>query len=681
MSQFEVNTTQGKGYVATNAASGFKTNGPLLLIPQADTVITRDLINDIGYTNTSDVLQYFGVSNFYQGESVAIRGVRTGNPFIDEMPDNVPYEDNVDIDSYEVIKGPAEVLYLNAALTGIVLKTTKKPLSTPQYDVGATVDNWGMVRGTVDATGPIGKLGPVAVGYRFVAAVQGGNTYFLNQRDDRLALHPTLQFVFNQTTVRIAFDFQKFEHLANGDALITPSGQLYTGAGRDESNQPPNNMEHQQRSGGRFELLQKLWPNWEMKLRASEWRFNRYGGIVFPSGGYNWATQTANFTARLNDQRLSFWTVVNDYQGNYHIWGPISNQSAFGWSWSDQTNFQEFQANPAFGTMQIPFANRNLINSIIVPQPQYGNYPLPAAVGPHVDTELTDIYYQDTLTVIPDHLTLVGGVTYSWLQTSTVANLNLLPWTATVVPAHQYLHRYGAVVNLTKDVVFYALDSTSFSPPSGLGANGQLLGNQQGSANEVGLKTALWDGKLSATVSYYKSSLTNVGVVGGTTSSGLSYYVPIGSTHQRGVDANIAYAVTPQWQVIASLFRGTDYDQNRNPVSTSYDNAWSVYTRFDFANAGPLHGWAVGGGATRIGSRWLSTAGISGIPLPASGVIKLQEGTMFDGFVSYRYGRHWLGKLSVENILGAVYPLGAQNVDAADPSPPRTLVLSLDYHF
>ena len=128
LSKFEVTTTQDKGYVANNAATGFKTNQALIKIPQSVTVVTRDLIEDIGATRTSDVLLYAGASQFYRGESIRLRGARTLNAYMDDAIENVPYSDNVNIDSYEVMRGPAGVLYANAGLAGIVLKSTKKPL-------------------------------------------------------------------------------------------------------------------------------------------------------------------------------------------------------------------------------------------------------------------------------------------------------------------------------------------------------------------------------------------------------------------------------------------------------------------------------------------------------------------------------------------------------------------------
>src|ERR1700691_2588227 len=74
MSAFEVTTTQGSGDVATTAATAFKTDQPLMDIPQGDVVVTNDFIKDLGYENYTDVLQYFGVFQNIQGANMQMRG-------------------------------------------------------------------------------------------------------------------------------------------------------------------------------------------------------------------------------------------------------------------------------------------------------------------------------------------------------------------------------------------------------------------------------------------------------------------------------------------------------------------------------------------------------------------------------------------------------------------------------
>ena len=70
MNAFEVTTTQGHGYVSTNATEGLKTNQPMMDIPQSVLVVTNDMINDIGYSNSTDVLNMLGLGNGFQGESL-----------------------------------------------------------------------------------------------------------------------------------------------------------------------------------------------------------------------------------------------------------------------------------------------------------------------------------------------------------------------------------------------------------------------------------------------------------------------------------------------------------------------------------------------------------------------------------------------------------------------------------
>jgi iron complex outermembrane receptor protein len=224
LSKFEVTTTQGAGYFANNTATALKTNQGLMTIPQSVTVITRDLIDDIGATKTSDVLQYAGASQFYRGESIRLRGARTLNAYMDDAIENVPYSDNVNIDSYEIIHGPAGVLYANSSVGGVVLKTTKKPLPYAMNKVTVSVNDWGQYRGEIDSTGPVGDLGEAKVSYRLAAAFQDGDAYFKNVKDQRLAVHPTLQFDYKNTTVRFAYDYVDITSIAGGQNFVMPDG-------------------------------------------------------------------------------------------------------------------------------------------------------------------------------------------------------------------------------------------------------------------------------------------------------------------------------------------------------------------------------------------------------------------------------------------------------------------------
>ncbi|WP_414660635.1 TonB-dependent siderophore receptor [Horticoccus sp. 23ND18S-11] len=683
ISRFEVSTTQGKGYVATNSATGFKTNQELIKIPQSVTVVTRDLIDDIGATRTSDVLQFAGASQFYRGESIRLRGARTLNAYMDDAIENVPYSDNVNIDSYEVIRGPAGVLYANAGVAGVVLKSTKKPLSTVQRTLNFSLNDWGQYRGEFDFTGPAGTVGGAKISYRAVGAYQDGDAYFKNVDDRRFAIHPTLQIDLKNTTVRFAFDYADLTNIAGAQNFVLTSGKLYTGAGRDEGYYPKGVMEDHTQIRERVAVLHRFSPNWESKTSISHLKYEREGTNVLPNS-LNLQTNVFNLFARRNYQRLENWVLNQDFLGNYKI-GVVENQSAAGFTLTDEYVRAAFTNSAAFGVQGFPIANPQMDKVVVPSLESYG----PSSVtGSWTNNRRSTYYYQHQATVIPDRLILVGGLSAATLQINDVPVItarNTAGGTR-VVNFDETLHRYGVVVNVTKDIAVFGLDSTTFAPQGNSNTrdiNGVLLPAQVGKGKEVGVKTALFDGKLSATLSFYNMELTNVAVLQGGISpiTGISYFIASGLQKQKGWDATVAYSPIPEWQILVSAYKGTVKDQNGAKLNNTYDSLYSFFTRYDFA-PGPLKGFSIGGGASKTGGNYFATAGNITYPVGVTPhPITLESVWNATAFVGYRYDKNWTFRLNVENVLDKEFAMGAQSPLFVDPSPPRTFKLSTSYKF
>lgn len=675
MSPFEVRSTQGKGYTSSNAATGFKTNESLLNIPQAVTLVTRDLIDDIGAVDSSNILQYAGVSNFFAGESFAMRGTRIGYPLLDEMPDGVPYLDNVNLDSYTVLRGPAATLYLNASLGGTVLTTSKIPLPVAQESITVRTTDHGMNRVEADFTGPLGSIGDMKFSYRIVAAKQEGDAYFKNMKDNRDVYHPTLQMVFKNTVVRVAYDYQHLDHPPAGNSFVTPTGQLYTGAGRDEAYYVKGMMENFHRRGVRFILIQKLSDNWDAKIAATRWWFSRLGSIVFPSGGIDWIKQTMTLNARKNDQKLDFSIAQIDINGKYKI-GGISAQSTFGASYSDEESINRILGFPpgVFPPLTVSISNPGLSQITAPPLSSF------TAVNPGArsTTYRGNAYAQETVNLIPDRLTLVAGLTYSKIKINNITN------TATgamgvPVDGSANLHRYGAVFNITKDAVIYAMESTTFSPTNARDVNLNILPSAVGKGREVGFKTAFFDGRLSSTFSVFKLELTNQSFFAGVRPDGISYFAPIGTTQQKGFDFDLAYSPIPGLQFIGTYYHGSVKDQAGNDVANSYTGQVSLVGRYE-VQSGSLKGFSFGAGYARISGRKLAVGNyITGIP--GLTLITPEPGDLVNLFASYRINRNWFVRANIDNLLDKAYALGAQNAYFVDPSPPRTISVSATYRF
>jgi iron complex outermembrane recepter protein len=685
LSRFEVTTTQGKGYVATNSATGFKTNEELIRIPQSVTVVTRDLIDDIGATRTSDVLQFAGASQFYRGESIRLRGARTSNAYMDDAIENVPYSDNVNIDAYEVIRGPAGVLYANAAVGGVVLKSTKKPLQSVQRTLNFSVNDWGQYRGEADFTGPIGEAGGAKFSYRAVGAFQDGDAYFKNVDDQRLSLHPTLQVDLNNATVRVAVDYTDLTSIAGAQNFVLTNGKLYTGAGRDEGYYPKGVMEDHTQIRERVALLYRLGPGWESKTSLSHLKYEREGTNVLPNS-LDLQQNIFRLFARRNYQRLENWVVNQDFLGSYKLW-KIDAQSAAGFTLTDEYNRAAFTNNTTVGVngiQSVSIANPQMDNVVV---PSLESYIPASSTGSWTNNRRSTYYFQQQVTAIPERLILVAGWSAASLQINDVPAVaaRTTAGGTRVVSFDEDLHRYGVVVNVTKDIALFGLDSTTFAPQDNSNTrdfNGVLLPARVGKGKEVGLKTALFDGKLSATISYFDMELTNVSIQQPGTSpiTGIAYFTST-DQKQKGWDGTIAWSPIPQWQILLSGYKGTVEDKNGAKINNSYDSLYSFFTRYDFSN-GPLKGLGLGGGASKTGGNYFVTQ--SNITYPVGETphpITLESVWNATAFVSFRLNKNWLFRLNVDNVLDKAYAMGAQTPLFVDMSPPRTFRLSTSYKF
>ena len=403
LSAFEVTTTQGKGYVATNSASGFKTNEQLINIPQPILVVTQDLIRDIGYKDMSDILQFAGVVTAFRGERAMLRGTGA-SVLLDDMPMTQPYLDSATVDSYQILRGPTSVLYIGTGVGGVVIRTSKKPLSIASREITTTFDEWGSMRGEFDFTGPAGNLGDAKISYRLVGVAQGGGQYFKNVKDDRYVIDPSFQVVYHDTTVRVDYNYFRQKHIPNANNPITAQGKLYEGAGRNEAWFPPHAMEEFQGFNLREIVLQKISPTWEAKFQSQYYKFSRDGAVMIP-GAVDYSTNTYYVGTRYNDQKQDFFTVAGDVLGKYKIAG-LENQSAFGFAFSDERNLSKIGGRvtsapfgvirttgaPGFpGVIAVPLNNPHLEN---IQLPQFADYVPAANPGSRARTYRTNVYYQ-----------------------------------------------------------------------------------------------------------------------------------------------------------------------------------------------------------------------------------------------------------------------------------------------
>jgi len=679
LSAFEVTTTAGKGYVTGNAASALKTNQSIMKLPQPITVLTRDLIDDTAGIDTSQVLKFVGATSFFRGESIMLRGTRISNALVDEVSSGVAYMDNATVDSIEIVKGPAAVLYgPRADLGGLVLKTTKKPLAFSQHTVSLRADELGMYRGEIDSTGPIGNIGDGRFTYRLIGVYQDGEVFRKNMKDKRQVIAPSLQVNYKNTLVRLQYEYQIFDHNPWSINFVTPEGKLYYGAGRDEGYFASWSNEHAKTYTTRATLLHTFFPGWEMRLMVHDYSYHRYSKQLFSAAGVNWNDLTIGWNRSVADLYQRSYGYTADFKGEFTT-GKIAHQGAAGlYSNLSTNNNKNFIVDGFANPGRRPIGNPD-VDSI----PETPNSSIirnPTVPGTRNNSSGINLYYSHTAEIIPDKLILVGGVSRFSAETSNVVNTGIIPNTANTTRGDFILNRIGAVYSPLKQVSLFASSATNATVQSQLNINRQLLPPQESDGTSYGVKFSLFGGNLSSTISNFKNTTTNVAIFRGQTGTPLfSYFEPIGTTVNDGWDGDITWLVTRNWQLIATFYSGDVKDVNGVQPPSSFTSSSSFLTRYNFRD-GWLKGFGLGTGATRIGGRTTpgtSAQFITPTPVPT---IRLDEATEYNLFVTYTKN-NWSFRLNVENLTDEIYPISAQAAWLVDPSQPRTVSVMSTYRF
>jgi iron complex outermembrane receptor protein len=715
LAAFEVVMTQDKGYHSPHSGTALKTNEEIMKVPQSITVLTRDLIDDIASVDLSDMLNYVGIGNFQQGDSAYVRG-NNANLNTDGAGDGSPSmaPDSATIDSITVVRGPIAVLYGgNSSITGAVVRQTRVPLGKRQTTVKGQFDEWGQHRVELDHTGPLGTIGAAKFSYRLDLAHQDGDTFLRNVINRRKIYFGVVQMQYKGTTLRLNAQHQDIRQPFHKTTVMTPEGLPWLGAGRDESLTDLKSSIRSSTSQVRGAWVQRLSPGWSMTMYGSISHY-RYGPqSVLLVDQVNYQRQVLRMYARRNNGGVDSHNSGADVNGVYRLLGRELRTSFGGAAWTSSRNPYDHYGNPDFGSqnahlgtavrsattapgfdrLEIPFSRvRSVMDNLNhVPSEQYRFVPT-TNIGTRVATTETNAYFQQNVEIIPQRLIVTGALSEirnrARSRNYTVQSLAAPTYTRN----RRALHRAGLVLNVTKNLALYAVESTTvvFINSTSRLENGDFIPPRDGVMREGGIKASLWDHRLTATAGLYSTYYKNWAVsrTGGIT-PGYTWNVfdLIRDSYIKGWDASLAMRLVPNWQL---MFNVTQQDPRIQATNTrlpaSNRGSWGVFTSYQFT-AEPLKKFRVGGGANRFNDRITSASsmvlptGALASTLYPGGQIPLKDAIMTTAFVEYQLNRRWQLKLNVNNVLDEVMVMGAQHAAGIDPSQPRTFSLIATVRF
>ena len=668
----DLESAQGpvQGYHATRSASATRTDTAIHETPQSISVVSKDVVEDLGATRLQDALDYaggVGRANNFGGQGLTtftVRGFTTGEFYRNGFPINRGYPNMPDantIERLEVLRGPATMLYGRGDPGGTFNVVSKQPLAERTVTLGSQLNDQGMKRGTLDASGPLDEEGRLA--YRLNVVGEGGDTFRDHVETERYGVTPVITWqATDDTKVTFEGDFMRNNHpLDRGLTRFpnqrgTPSRDTFWGdkdAGKlhNDNNMAQLRFEHALSDnwtlGGGFQWL-------DGSLKGNAIEANGSGSL-----GADGRTLQRNF----NYRKLE-WTD-KDYQLNltgHFSTGGFDHTLLTGIEYEDYDYKSIIQRSSAVaGTYPIDIFD-----------PVYGQTRPALTRTPTHDKENLKTYaafVQDQV-ALTERLKVLAGARFERFEHD-YQNYVGKSWQAAdnaVTP------RVGVIYDLTDTVAVYADAARSFKPNTGASREGGGFAPEKGKSYEMGIKWEALDRQLSVDAAIYQIEKKNV-LTNDPADTTNTFSVAAGQVRSRGFDLNVAGNLTPEWRVIGG-YAYVDAEVTRDNTFRSGTrlmniprNSFSLLNVYEFQD-GALKGLGLGAGGKYVDQRAGQTANTA---------FSMDAYTVVDLLGYYKVNEQVRLNLDVKNLFNREYEEGAFGNIYAYPGAPRTVQVGIAY--
>lgn len=658
---YESATGPVSGYRATRSATATKTDTAIKDIPQAISVIPANVLKDLGSSNVERALDYAGgvsKQNNFGGLTLyeySIRGFTTSEFYKDGFSANRGYPSTPDaasVERIEVLKGPAASLYGRGDPGGTVNIVTKKPQADAFTTLQTSAGSWDRYRTALDVNAPLNDDKTVLS--RVNLAVEDNNSFRDHVESKRVFVAPTFSWQLSPDT-HVSVETEFVRHSSTFDRGIVAPNNKWSGMSRRTFLGEPNDGDIDNDNNMiQAALEHQLNDFWSLRL-ASHYKEGELSGYASESRALNADGRTVNRRYRERDMNWHDSITQLELRGLVDI-GSWEHQLLIG------TEYENYRKNERVtNTAGSPYA-------IDIYQPVYGQ-PKPNGVRSgtdffeHVESQALNL--QDQI-VFTDKLRGMIGARFEHFEQSTD------DYTRSVTNKQQHdalTYRTGLLYQLTPQVGLFANASTSFKPNNGFDAAGKSFKPEEGLGYEAGIKTDLFDDRLSATLAVFHIEKENVLALDPGTDSNRA----VGKARSQGVDMQFTGQVTDAVRVIgafayidAEVTKGDTTIPTGSRILGVAKHSGSLLGVYEFQN-GLLKGSDLGAAFTYVGDR-SGEAGTS-FELPAYHTVDL--------LAHYKATENVTVGLNLNNLFDEKYFERSYSNYWVAPGEPRNLTVSL----
>jgi iron complex outermembrane receptor protein len=607
---YDDNDPYNPSYNRANASTATKTDTPIMETPLNIQVLPKAVLDDQQAIKLDKAVKLVSGVTTGQGtgglsDQITIRGFFNYNYFRNGM--RIDTDGGADgtramanVQSIEVLKGPAAMLYGQVEPGGMVNVVTKKPLDTAYYSLQQQFGSFDFYRTSIDATGPVADNKDLL--YRMNVSYENSGSFRELVDYEKVFVAPVLQWnISPQTQVMLEMEYRH----ENNDYDVHSRPLIIDGRTADgtwinprladiprERNLMERNPNPVEDKFIGLNVSHKFNDDWAITEQLGIDLLDRERTAMLP--------QALRADQRTLDRQLltsDFFTRNNYYTmtnltGHFDTWGLKHTLLIGGDFYRQDRNSVGYSS-----TVRSPIDIYNPVHTGLPPT----NPATRASQSFKNTTDFYGVYAQDQIK-LPYNVHVLGGLRYQNVEQYDEIAKRVGQKADDVTP------QVGLLWQPMKWLSLYGNYVENFGATNGTGQGGTFLPPQTAQQWEVGFKTAFFDDRLSSTIAYYNLTKQNMPT---TDPANPLFSIATGEAQSRGVEADVRGEILPGWNAIATYaYTETEVLKENNPnliqpgdrLRGIPDHTSTVWTTYDFQKD-YLRGFKVGAGVELYSSR------------------------------------------------------------------------------
>jgi catecholate siderophore receptor len=700
LNQIDVKSTYEQGAVGYNASTTTvgKTTQAVKDIPQAITIVPKELIQDKNNDNLKDALRNVAGMTFNAGEggrigdNMNLRGFYSfGDLYMDGIRDTAQYNrETFNLEQIDVLRGSGSMLFGRGQAGGVINQVTKTPFMTDKGNVTATVGSYDYYRTTADINKVIDEASSTALRINVMGHDAKSSRDVVSSQREGLA--PSLAWgIGTANQITLSHYYLKTNNVpdygigfnSTTSLPVEVSAKQFSGTTADYEDNVTNMTT----------IAQEYTFDANTKLNT-KFRKSNYTRALWSNKGRNSYPYTNLSLAGPRGAEEDTYVLQSDFSKKFAT-GKVKHELLMGVEylkenlerWSYRTDSCSDTTNPTYrGTVVSGYSMTTDRCAF-----GYGNQVKnPTSLFGYKGDSYA-LYIQDMVEFYPGWK-LLGGIRQDWLTanyTNAATSNNSLGSTGKAsLDFSEKSYRSGLTYQPNEMTTYYLAWNDSFNATADLYqlSAGTGYPAERSSTTEIGAKWDLYDGDLSVRTALYRATKewernTDLESTGSINSK---------KRHTDGIEFEFAGRINAAWEIFGGLaLMDAKIDERgygtrtsstarhhiaiegmtpRNTPKYTY-NLWATY-RVD-----PQ--LKVGGGATAVGRRI-----VYGLSDSVPSVNNVPSYLRFDAMAQYDIKNEYTIKLNIQNLMNkTIYESAYENGGFVVPGSKRAFQLTGTYKF